>query len=137
MKNLYENERKFSKIINSSAVITIFLSCLGLIGLITISTFQRTKEIGIRKVLGSTVSGIVKLLSVDYVILILISILIATPIAWWAINHWLSDFSYKVPLKIWMFFIPALATLLIAFLTMAFLSIKAARANPVESLRDE
>ncbi|WP_185211612.1 ABC transporter permease [Sphingobacterium mizutaii] len=137
MKNLYENDRKFSKIINSSAVITIFLSCLGLIGLITISTFQRTKEIGIRKVLGSTVSGIVKLLSVDYVILILISILIATPIAWWAINHWLSDFSYKVPLKIWMFFIPALATLLIAFLTMAFLSIKAARANPVESLRDE
>lgn len=137
MKNLYENERKFSKIINSSAVITIFLSCLGLIGLITIATFQRTKEIGIRKVLGSTVSGIVKLLSVDYVILILISILIATPIAWWAINHWLSDFSYKVPLKIWMFFIPALATLLIAFLTMAFLSIKAARANPVESLRDE
>ncbi|WP_156307284.1 ABC transporter permease [Sphingobacterium endophyticum] len=137
IKKLYENDRKFAKIINSSAIITIFLSCLGLIGLITITTSQRTKEIGIRKVLGSTINGIIRLLSMDYILLIVVSILIATPIAWWFINHWLSDFSYKITVSWWMFTIPAFGTLSIAFLTMFYHTLNAAKANPVESLRDE
>ncbi|VTP95868.1 ABC transporter permease [Sphingobacterium daejeonense] len=137
IKKLYDNDRKFAKIINSSAIITIFLSCLGLIGLITITTSQRTKEIGIRKVLGSSINRIIRLLSMDYIILIIVSILIATPIAWWFIKHWLSDFSYKIAVSWWMFSIPALGTLSIAFLTMFYHSLKAAKANPVDSLRDE
>lgn len=103
----------------------------------TITTAQRTKEIGIRKVLGSKISGIVQLLSKEYLKLIFISILIASPIAWWAMHHWLNDFAYKINLSWWMFAIPAVITLLIAFITMSYHSIKAARANPVESLRDE
>lgn len=137
IKNQYENDTKFSKIINLSTSITILLSCLGLIGLVTITTAQRTKEIGIRKVLGSKISGIVQLLSKEYLKLIFISILIASPIAWWAMHHWLNDFAYKINLSWWMFAIPAVITLLIAFITMSYHSIKAARANPVESLRDE
>lgn len=137
IEKLYDNERKLAKIINSSAVITVFLGCLGLIGLITITTAQMTKEIGIRKVLGSSVAGIIRLLSIDYVILIVISILIATPVAWWTIHHWLSDFVYKVALSWWMFALPALMTLLIAFFTMFYHALKAAKANPVDSLRNE
>ncbi|QQD14479.1 ABC transporter permease [Sphingobacterium sp. UDSM-2020] len=137
IKNQYENDTKFSKIINLSTSITILLSCLGLIGLVTITTAQRTKEIGIRKVLGSKISGIIALLSKEYIKLIFISILIASPIAWWAMNHWLNDFAYKITLSWWMFTIPAVITLLIAFITMSYHSIKAANANPVESLRDE
>jgi ABC-type antimicrobial peptide transport system permease subunit len=110
---------------------------LGLIGLVTISTVQRTKEIGIRKVLGSSIAGIVGLLSKDYIKLVLISILVASPIAWWASKKWLDNFVYKVEISWWMFIIPAIATILIAFLTMSFQSLKAAKANPVDSLRDE
>jgi ABC-type antimicrobial peptide transport system permease subunit len=137
MKELYESDYRFSSIINLSSGITILLSCLGLIGLVTISISQRTKEIGIRKVLGSSVSRIIRLLSSEYLVLVFISIVIASPIAWWAINKWLDNFAYKMELNWWMFTIPALATLVIAFLTMFFHSYKAARANPVDSLRDE
>lgn len=137
IRQYYESDYKFSKIINLSTGITILLSCLGLIGLVTISTAQRTKEIGIRKVLGSTIAGIVGLLSKDYLKLIFISILIASPIAWWASNKWLQDFAYKIELSYWMFLIPAIATIIIAFLTMGYHSFKAAKANPVDSLRDE
>ncbi len=137
IRQLYESDHRFSKIINLSTGVTILLSCLGLIGLVTISTAQRTKEIGIRKVLGSSISGIVGLLSKDYIKLVLISILIASPIAWWASNKWLDDFAYKIDITWWMFVIPALATVVIAFLTMSFQSLKAAKANPVDSLRDE
>lgn len=137
IRQMYETDYKFSKIINLSTGITILLSCLGLIGLVTISTAQRTKEIGIRKVLGSSISGIIGLLSKDYIKLILISILIASPIAWWASNKWLDDFAYKIEISWWMFVIPAIATILIAFITMSYQSLKAAKANPVDSLRDE
>jgi ABC-type antimicrobial peptide transport system permease subunit len=137
IKDLYSNDLKFSKIINLFTSTTILISCLGLIGLVTITTAQRTKEIGIRKVLGSTVLGIIGLLSTDYIKLILVSILIASPIAWWAMHKWLDDFAYKIELSWWMFMIPAVATLFIAFFTMSYQSIKAARANPVNSLRDE
>lgn len=137
IKNLYENDLKFSKIINLSTSVTILLSCLGLIGLVTITTAQRTKEIGIRKVLGSKISGIVGLLSKEYLKLIFISILIASPIAWWAMHQWLNDFAYKITLSWWMFTIPAVITLLVAFITMSYQSVRAASVNPVDSLRDE
>ena len=137
IKELYSSDLKFSKIINLFTSTTILISCLGLIGLVTITTAQRTKEIGIRKVLGSTVLGIIGLLSKDYIKLIFVSILIASPIAWWAMHKWLDDFAYKIDLSWWMFMIPAVATLFIAFFTMSYQSIKAARANPVNSLRDE
>jgi len=137
IEKYYESDYKFSKIINLSTAITILLSCLGLIGLVTITSAQRTKEIGIRKVLGSTVSSIVSLLSKDYIKLVLISIFIASPIAWWAMNQWLQNFAYKIELSWWMFAIPAFATVIIAFLTMSYQSIRAAKANPVKSLRDE
>jgi len=137
MKELYESDYRFSSIINLSSGITILLSCLGLIGLVTISISQRTKEIGIRKVLGSSVSRIIGLLSTEYLKLVFISVLIASPIAWWAINKWLGNFAYKMELTWWMFSIPAIGTLLIAFFTMFYHSFKAAKANPVDSLRDE
>ncbi len=137
IERLYENERRIAKIINASAIITVFLGCLGLISLITITTSQMTKEIGIRKVLGSSVGAIIRLLSIDYVILITMSILVATPVAWWAIHHWLADFAYQVELSWWMFIFPALVTLLIAFLTMFYHAFKAAKANPIDSLRVE
>ncbi|MNI57175.1 FtsX-like permease family protein [compost metagenome] len=108
-----------------------------MIGLVTLTTHQRTKEIGIRKILGSTVSGIVLLLSKDYIKLIVISILIATPIAWLAIDKWLTDFAFKIELSWWMFIIPAIVTIGVAFLAMSYQSVSAARANPVDSLRDE
>jgi len=137
IKELYEKDYRFYKIINLSTSITILLSCLGLIGLVTLTTHQRTKEIGIRKILGSTVSGIVLLLSKDYIKLIVISILIATPIAWLAIDKWLTDFAFKIELSWWMFIIPAIVTIGVAFLAMSYQSVSAARANPVDSLRDE
>ncbi|SJN23487.1 ABC transporter permease [Sphingobacterium sp. JB170] len=137
MKEFYESDYRLSNIINLSSGITILLSCLGLIGLVTISINQRTKEVGIRKVLGSSVSKIVKLLSFEYLKLVTISILIATPIAWWAINEWLVNFAFKIELSWWIFTIPAVATLLIAFATMFYHSLRAATANPVDSLRDE
>ncbi|SEF39847.1 ABC transporter permease [Sphingobacterium lactis] len=137
MKELYESDYRFSSIINLSSGITVLLSCLGLIGLVTISISQRTKEIGIRKVLGSSVSRIIRLLSTEYLVLVFISIIIASPVAWWAINKWLENFAYKMELTWWMFSIPAIATLIIAFLTMFYHSFKAAIANPVDCLRDE
>ncbi|WP_293946426.1 MULTISPECIES: ABC transporter permease [unclassified Sphingobacterium] len=137
IKELYEKDYRFYKIINLSTSITILLSCLGLIGLVTLTTHQRTKEIGIRKILGSTISGIVLLLSKDYIKLIVISILIATPIAWLAIDRWLTDFAFKIELSSWMFIIPAIVTIGVAFLAMSYQSVSAARANPVDSLRDE
>jgi len=137
IKNYYEQDYKFSQIINLSTGVTIILSCLGLLGLVTITSAQRTKEIGIRKVMGSTVAGIVGLLSKDYIKLVIISVLIASPIAWWAMQEWLADFAYKIELSWWMFIMPAIATILVAFVTMSYQSMKAAKANPVDSLRDE
>ncbi|WP_313268274.1 ABC transporter permease [Sphingobacterium sp.] len=137
IKALYESDMRLSKILNFSTTITLLLSCLGLIGLVTITTAQRAKEIGIRKVLGSTVTGIIGLLSKDYIQLIVISILVSTPVAWWAAHKWLNDITFKIEIQWWLFFIPAVLTLVIAFLTLSFQSIKAARANPVNSLRDE
>lgn len=137
IENLYESERSMSKLITLATTVCIIISCLGLFGLATLTAFQRTKEIGVRKVLGASVSGIVRLLSADFVKLVLIAILIASPIAWWAMNKWLEDFAYRIDIQWWMFGLAGLAALAIALITVSSQAIKAAIANPVDSLRDE
>jgi len=115
----------------------IIVGCMGLFGLAAFSAEQRTKEIGIRKVLGANVLDIVGLLSINFVVLVIIASLIAFPIAWWAMNNWLKDFPYRIEIGWWMFAVAIAAALAIALLTVSFQSIKAAIANPVKSLRTE
>lgn len=97
--------------------------------------FQRTKEIGIRKVLGATVSGIVQMLMSDFVKLVLIAFFIAAPLAWWGMQQWLQDFVYRIKIEWWMFLLSGMAAVLVAILTVSFHAVKAALANPVKSLR--
>ena len=115
----------------------ILISCLGLFGLAAFSAEQRKKEIGVRKVLGASVSGVVALLSKDFLKLVGISILIATPVAWWAMNKWLQAFAYRVEISWWMFALAGCIAVAIALITVSFQAIKAALANPVKSLRTE
>lgn len=117
--------------------LAIFISCLGLFGLASYIAELRTKEIGIRKVLGASVSGITAMLSKDFVKLVIISILIASPIAWWAMNKWLQDFSYRIEIQWWIFALAGLAALVVAFVTVSSQAIRAANHNPVKTLRDE
>jgi putative ABC transport system permease protein len=119
------------------AAIAIFISCLGLLGLAAYTAQVRTREIGVRKVLGASVSGIVGLLAMDFIKLVFISILIAMPVAWWAMNKWLQDFAYRINISWWVFLLAGSIAILIAFITISFQSIKAAIANPVNSLRSE
>lgn len=137
IRNLYESDLRQSQIINLATIITIVLGCLGLIGLVTLTAYQRTKEIGIRKVLGSSVSDVVVLLSKDYLKLIGLAILFSIPIAWWAMHKWLEDFAYRIEIKWWMFLVTGIITILIALSAVSFRAIKAALANPVDSLKDE
>ncbi len=136
-ENLYRSEQVMAGLSNVFAVLAILISCLGLLGLVMFSTEQRTKEIGIRKVLGASVSQIVTLFSKDFVRLVLIAILIASPIAWYAMNQWLQGFSYKIDLAWWIFAASGFGALAITLLTVSFQSIKAALINPVKSLRSE
>ncbi|PPL02988.1 ABC transporter permease [Parapedobacter indicus] len=133
----YRADQRAGLLFNIFAGIAIFISCLGLLGLSTYTVRQRVKEIGIRKVLGASVSSIVGLLSSGSLWLILISVVLGTPIAWWTMSNWLDDFAYRIEIQWWMFVVAGLAALLIALLTVSFQAIKAAVANPVESLRDE
>jgi putative ABC transport system permease protein len=134
----YETEIMWSEIINSFALVAIIISCLGLFGLAAFSAEQRSKEIGIRKVLGSSVTGIVQLLSKDFLVLVIISFVIATPLAWWLITiMWMDRFSYRVPLTWWMFALAGIVALFIALVTVSFQAIKAALMNPVKSLKTE
>jgi putative ABC transport system permease protein len=133
----YRDEQRFEKLFINFAVLAIIISCLGLLGLASYSTMQRTREIGIRKVLGATVPGIVNLLSKDFLKLVIISIIIASPIAWLAMHNWLQDFHYRITIAWWVFAVAALLATLIAILTVSFQAIKAAISNPVKSLRTE
>jgi putative ABC transport system permease protein len=137
MQSAYENDIVLSQIINSFTLIAILISCLGLFGLTAFSAEQRSKEIGIRKVLGASVSGIVGLMSKDFLRLVIVAFIIATPVAWWAMHQWLQGFVYRVSLSWWMFVAAAAAAMLIALLTVSFQAVKAALANPVKSLRSE
>lgn len=133
----YETEITLSHIINSFTLIAILISCLGLFGLAAFSAEQRKKEIGVRKVLGASVSGIVQLLSKDFIKLVIVSFIIATPVAWWAMSKWLEAFAYRINISWWMFALAGFIAALIALLTVSFQAIKAAIANPVKSLRTE
>ena len=133
----YETESRQARLIDYFTVIAIIISCLGLFGLATFTAEQRTKEIGIRKVLGATVYGVVALLSKDFLKLVAIAIVIGSPIAWWAMNKWLQNFAYQTGIGWEVFALTAIIALLIAFTTISFRAIKAALSNPVKSLRTE
>jgi putative ABC transport system permease protein len=133
----YESDILMSKIINAFTMIAICISCLGLFGLAAFSAEQRNKEIGIRKVLGASVPGIVRLLSKDFLKLVLLAFGIATPVSWWAMNKWLQGFAFKIQISWWMFAIAGLITIIIAILTVSSQAIKAAVLNPAKSLRSE
>jgi putative ABC transport system permease protein len=133
----YEADQRLSQIITCFTIITIFVACLGLFALAAYMAEQRRKEIGIRKVLGATVTGIVALLSNDFLKLVVLAILIASPIAWWTMNEWLQDFAYRVSISWWIFLTTALIAMMIALSTVVFQAMKAAIANPVKSLRTE
>jgi putative ABC transport system permease protein len=134
---LYHNEQRTGKIFISFSTLVIFIACLGLFGLASYAAEQRTKEIGIRKVLGASVNGIVQLLSKDFIRLVFVAIVIASPIAWWAMNKWLEDFANHIDIDWWVFASAGLVAIVIALFTVSFQAIKAALANPVKSLRSE
>ncbi|GAB4033013.1 ABC transporter permease [Spirosoma jeollabukense] len=133
----YQTEQQYSSIFTVASALAILIACLGLFGLAAYATEQRTKEIGVRKVLGASVGSLVALLSKDFLKLVLIAIIIATPIGWWMMNRWLQDFAYRVDLSWWVFALAGLLAIGIAILTVSFQSIKAALMNPVKSLRSE
>lgn len=134
---LYEAEQRQGTIFTVFACIAIFIACLGLFGLSAFAITQRVKEIGVRKVLGANVGSIVTLLSKDFLKLVLIAAIIAFPIAWYAMAHWLRDFAYRVNIQWWVFVLSAILALIVALTTVSFQAIKAALANPVKSLRTE
>jgi len=133
----YEQEQKSAAVVKIASGLSIFIACMGLFGLATLTVTRRTKEIGIRKVLGANAMQVVKLLSKDFLLLIVIAALIAFPVAWWAMNKWLSDFAYRTNISWWVFALAAIICLLIAFVTISTQAIRAATMNPVKSLRTE
>ena len=135
--NLYQSEQREGTLFTDFAAIAIFISCLGLLGLAAYTAQVRTREIGVRKVLGASVGGIVQLLAKDFIKLVLISILIASPLAWYFMHKWLQDFAYKINIGWWVFALAGTMAIVVAFITISFQAIKAALANPVKSLRSE
>ena len=133
----YQSEERFEKAFTGFSILAIFISCLGLFGLISFSTEQRIKEIGIRKVLGASITGITAMFSKQFIVLVLTSIVIACPVAYYAGNRWLQNFAYRIEISWWMFALSGGIVLVIALVTVSFQAIKAALANPVESLRYE
>jgi putative ABC transport system permease protein len=133
----YKSEEKFGTLFLNFSLLAIFISCLGLLGLASYSTMQRTKEIGIRKVLGASVPNILNLLSIDFLKLVVISFFVAVPVAAYFMHKWLNDFAYKIKISWWIFALAMLIALLVAFLTISFQALRAARSNPVKSLRTE
>jgi putative ABC transport system permease protein len=135
--NMYRDEQRVGKIAFTFALLAIIIACLGLFGLATFMAEQRTKEIGIRKVLGASVQGLIRLLSVDFLKLVLFSFVLAAPLAWYIMNQWLQDFAYRINITWWIFVVAGMLAFMIALLTVSFQAIKAALANPVKSLRTE
>jgi len=136
-RNMYDSEQRLSKIFSLFAGLSIFVACLGLFALASYMAEQRTKEIGIRKVMGATVSDIISLLSQDFMRLVLISILLAVPVAWWFMHQWLEGFEYRTNIQAGIFITAGLAAIIISLLTVTYQSLRAALTNPVDALRDE
>ena len=133
----YRGEERFGKLFLNFSILAIFISCLGLLGLASYSTMQRTKEIGIRKVMGASVRGIINLLSKEFLMLVVLSFFIAMPVAWYFMHSWLQDFAYRTEISWWVFVLAGSFAVLIALFTVSYQAIKAAIANPVKSLRTE
>ncbi|MEX2593448.1 MAG: FtsX-like permease family protein [Anditalea sp.] len=133
----YKAERQFNLFFRIFSGLAIFIACLGLFGLSVYNVSQRTKEIGIRKVLGASVSNIVALLSKDFMKMVLMASILALPLAYWVIQRWLENYAFHIDISWWLLLVPVCLLLLITLLTVSFQSIKAALMNPVESLRSE
>jgi putative ABC transport system permease protein len=133
----YSNEQRMGGISMTFSALAILIACLGLLGLITFAAEQRAKEIGIRKVLGASGGNIVSMLSKDFLKLVFIASLIAIPLAWWAMNKWLQGFAYRIQISWWILASAALLAVFIALVTIFYQAMKAAIANPVDSLRSE
>jgi len=136
-QKLYRNEQVISGLSHAFSFLAIFISCLGLLGLVMFTAEQRSKEIGIRKVLGASVTGIVRLISADFLKLVFLAILLACPLAWWMMNLWLDDYAYRISLNLWMFVWAGALAILITICTISFQAIRAALANPAISLKTE
>ncbi|MFZ1368897.1 MAG: FtsX-like permease family protein, partial [Ferruginibacter sp.] len=136
-EKLYRADNKTSTLIWSFSIIAIFISCLGLFGLAAFTTEKRNKEIGIRKISGASVTNIVSLISREFVYMVLFSMVIAFPLAWFAMHKWLENFAYRINIAWWIFITAAIIALAVAIITVSFQAIKAAIANPVKSLRTE
>jgi putative ABC transport system permease protein len=134
---LYDSEKRLGEVFSIFTFLSIIVGCLGLFGLSIYTAERRTKEIGIRKVLGASVQNLIGLLSKEFIRLVIIAIIVAFPIGWWAMNGWLKDFAYQVKISWWVFALAGLGAMLIALLTVSFQAIKSALANPVKSLRTE
>ena len=134
---LYTSESRTGKLFITFAIFAIIIACLGLFGLVTYAAEQRVREIGIRKVLGANLLNIIAMISMDFLKLVCIASVIGFPLAWWASHKWLQDYAYRIGIEWWMFVITALMALFIAFATVSFQAVKAALANPVDSLRTE
>jgi putative ABC transport system permease protein len=137
LDNFYKAERRWSGIIGWAGGISVFLACLGLFGLAALAAINRTKEIGIRKVLGASLPGIIALLSKDFLKLIVVALIVAAPLAWYFMNKWLQDFAYRISIGWWVFIAAGAVAILVAFVTIGFQAVKAGVANPVKSLRTE
>lgn len=133
----YKSEQNISRLLQWATGLAILISCLGMLGLVMYTTNLRTKEIGVRKVLGASVANIVTILSKDFVRLVIIAFIIASPVAWWSMTKWLQNFAYRTELSWWLFAASGMLIIIIALLTLSFQTIRAARANPVKSLRTE
>ncbi|HYC85079.1 MAG TPA: FtsX-like permease family protein, partial [Chryseosolibacter sp.] len=133
----YQADQQFGKVFGIFSSLAIFIACLGLFGLSSLTAIQRTKEIGVRKVMGASVSGIVSMMSKDYLVLLGIALVIAAPVTWWIMSRWLETFAHRLELEWWIFALPSLAVVSIALLTISVHTIKAARTNPAKSLRYE
>jgi putative ABC transport system permease protein len=133
----YANDQLFGKVFAIFSAFAIFIACLGLLGLSLFATTQRTKEIGVRKVLGASVSNIIMLLSRDFIKLVLVAFVIASPVAWFIMHNWLQDFAYRINIQWWVFGVAGIIALVIAIITISLQAFRAAIANPVKSLRTE
>jgi putative ABC transport system permease protein len=137
INNAYEDVQHTSQLISWATGLTIFICCLGLLGLVIYTTTHRTKEIGIRKVLGASVAQIMGLLSGDFIKLVALAFVIATPLAWWAVHSWLNDFVFRTSMSWWIFGISGIGMIFLALLTLSVQTVRTAMANPVNSLRSE
>ncbi len=133
--SMYENDQKTAKLVRAATLITIFISCLGLFGLVLFTAQRKTKEIAIRKTIGASVANIVTMLCKEFVSLICVAIVVASPVAWWVMHRWLDGFAYRLPISWWIFVLAGAMAIVLALLTVSFRAIKAALVNPARSLR--